>query len=598
MTLRFLLSCCFGILVNISSAQYKADSLLSIIASGKPYAQRINAYLRYEEQFGANDPDKMLALGRQGIDLAIRNDDPVSIAELQRHAGDAFYIKALYDSAVMHYNEAINILEKTKEQKKLATVYHSLGRLYRKTRDYSRSHAIYNKALGIYTSANDSAGIANTLNEAGQAYEYEGNYPQAIHHYNQSLAIFQKINYPEGMAQALNNKALASSFQQQYQAATDLLIRSLALRKQLKDTFALALNYSDIAATYASSKNFEKARIYIDSSNALADQANLAALKQNNMQLWEEMKQLQKNPAAALSYYQKRAAIRDRIFPLGSTKETQELSAVETVKKEQRILEQQHRLSQQRIIITAGAIGVVLLGLLAYTQHRRIRWKQEARLQAEVLAQQQLAMKAVMQAEDAERARIARDLHDSIGQMLSAAKMNLSAYEHSIVAEDLEEQEAFQKIISLIDDSCKEVRTVSHNMMPNALVKNNLEAALKEFIHKLDQKSLEVHLFTGGLDDNLDADIASVMYRVIQECVNNVIRHAEADTLDISVVKDQREITATIEDNGKGFDTNNMQLAEGIGLKNIRTRIAYLKGSVAFESTPGRGTLVAIHVPL
>ncbi|MEI9958414.1 MAG: ATP-binding protein [Ferruginibacter sp.] len=88
------------------------------------------------------------------------------------------------------------------------------------------------------------------------------------------------------------------------------------------------------------------------------------------------------------------------------------------------------------------------------------------------------------------------------------------------------------------------------------------------------------------------------MYRVIQECVNNVIKHSGANGLDISLIKDADGIAATIEDNGKGFAVADKNKGEGIGLKNIKTRIEYLKGTVDFDSAPGKGTLVAIHVPL
>ena len=101
-----------------------------------------------------------------------------------------------------------------------------------------------------------------------------------------------------------------------------------------------------------------------------------------------------------------------------------------------------------------------------------------------------------------------------------------------------------------------------------------------------------------GLDEKLDSNIETVLYRVIQECVNNVIKHAEATTLDISVVRDSNSISATIEDNGKGFDINDQEKIEGIGLKNILTRVNYLKGTIDFDSAPGRGTLVALHIPL
>ena len=135
-------------------------------------------------------------------------------------------------------------------------------------------------------------------------------------------------------------------------------------------------------------------------------------------------------------------------------------------------------------------------------------------------------------------------------------------------------------------------------MMPNALLKNNLAAAIREFTDKLDQKMLKVHLYEQGLEERLDSNMETILYRIIQECVNNVIKHSEADTLDITIIKEPNEITATIEDNGKGFDTNDKEKFEGIGLKNMRTRINYLKGSIDFDSAPGHGTVVALHVPL
>jgi signal transduction histidine kinase len=119
-------------------------------------------------------------------------------------------------------------------------------------------------------------------------------------------------------------------------------------------------------------------------------------------------------------------------------------------------------------------------------------------------------------------------------------------------------------------------------MMPNALLKNNLSDAIQDFVDKLDNKTMKVHLYAEGLDERLDANVEIVLYRVIQECVNNVIKHASATTLDISLMRDKDGISATIEDNGIGFDITDNQKFEGIGLKNISTRIEYLKGKGRF----------------
>jgi signal transduction histidine kinase len=163
---------------------------------------------------------------------------------------------------------------------------------------------------------------------------------------------------------------------------------------------------------------------------------------------------------------------------------------------------------------------------------------------------------------------------------------------------DPEQKETFNKIINLVDESCKEVRTVSHIMMPNALLKNNLDNAIREFVNKLSNKTLEVSVYTEGLDERLESNVETVLYRVVQESVHNAIKHAGATKLDISLIRDKDGISGTIEDNGKGFDATHKENFEGIGLKNITTRIEFLNGTVDFDSTPGRGTLIAIHVPL
>ena len=183
--------------------------------------------------------------------------------------------------------------------------------------------------------------------------------------------------------------------------------------------------------------------------------------------------------------------------------------------------------------------------------------------------------------------------------MMSAARMNLSALESHLAFQSTEQKINYDKVVSLIDESCQEVRTVSHNMMPNALLKSGLASAVREFIDKIDKQVIKITLYTEGLQQRTDANIETVLYRVIQECVNNVIKHSGAHMLDISLIKDADGISVTIEDNGKGFDTaDKNKFSGGIGLKNIQRRVRYLKGTVEWNSTPGNGTLVAIHIPV
>lgn len=214
------------------------------------------------------------------------------------------------------------------------------------------------------------------------------------------------------------------------------------------------------------------------------------------------------------------------------------------------------------------------------------------------MQQQDIATKAVLEAEERERQRIAQDLHDGVGQMMSAVKLNLSAFQSELQITDEQIKNKFENIFSLVDDSCKEVRSVSHNMMPNALLKNGLSTAVREFLNKIDSNALEVNLYVEGLDEHLNSDVEIMLYRVIQECVNNAVKHAGASKLDLSIIREEKNLSVSIEDNGKGFDTSDMDLFSGIGLKNIISRVEYLKGNIEFDAKENKGTAIIIHVPL
>lgn len=597
--LAYLLFWVIACLKSFCVLAQSPDSLKAVMNSNKPYAERIKAYIEFANGFGLQNFDEALKYETEALELARKNGDSVAVGQLKRNIGEAYYFKGNYDVAARYFYESIALLEKANARQILAHSYNALAKLYRKTRDLQRSLENYDKAMAIFRSINDSAGISMIYNESGVVFEYGGQYDKAIERYSASLNIDRRRGDQKGICYALSNLAGAYMLQKKFAQAESFLLQALHIRKELKDSFALALSYSDLGSVFTSAGKYEKAKASLDSSNRIADKMGYRELMRNNYQVLSQVAEEQGNYQLALDYFQKRTALQDSIFGIEKTKQIEELNTrYETEKKERMIEEQQGKLARQKIIIGAAIALVILGGLLGYTQYRRYQWKQEAKMRAAVLKQQEEATKAVLEAEEAERQRIAKDLHDSVGQMMSAAKMNLSAYESNVAFRTEEEKQSFEKIIALVDDSCREVRTVSHNMMPNALLKNSLASAIREFIDKLDHKKLQVHLYTEGLDDRLDANVETVLYRVIQECVNNVIRHADANTLDISIIRENGEITATIEDNGKGFDTSDRGKFDGIGLKNIRTRIEYLKGTVDFDSSPGRGTLVALHVPL
>ncbi len=256
-----------------------------------------------------------------------------------------------------------------------------------------------------------------------------------------------------------------------------------------------------------------------------------------------------------------------------------------------------NEVKNRKLLLAVFIVSFIALIIIFFFAYSRYRLKKKAELEQKLASEQELRFKQVLEAEENERQRIAADLHDGVGQMMSAAKLNMAAIESEMPFTTQEQKAAYEKVMALVDESCREVRAVSHNMMPNALLKSGLASAIRTFINQIDSRIIKIDLYTEGLNERIDPSLETVLYRVVQECVNNVIKHSGANHLDISIIKDDDGISATIEDNGNGFDATDKTKFEGIGLKNITSRISYLKGTVEWDSAPGKGTVVAIHIP-
>lgn len=205
--------------------------------------------------------------------------------------------------------------------------------------------------------------------------------------------------------------------------------------------------------------------------------------------------------------------------------------------------------------------------------------------------------KAVMQAEEEERKRIAGDLHDSVAQKMVVAKLNLEVLGNHLENIAEKDQQIFDNISTLLEESTTEVRNLSHSMMPKSFAISGLTTSVKEFLDKIQRSNLRVNFSAEGNFEVISETSALMIYRVIQECVLNVLKHANASRLDVSMIAEQNEVDVMIEDNGKGFDVKELDAGPGIGMKNIRSRIEYLSGRLDITSNKGQGTLVAFYIP-
>ncbi len=589
-----------NILYATTSGQLlKTDSLEKIIKSDLPAENKIEAYKQLANIQLLKNFDDCLSTAEAGFNFAGKIKDSSSLCEFLKLAGSAYYFKGKYDTAATYYYKALLTLNKNNNELQRAGVLNEIGKLYRKTRDLDRALVNYNEAYEIYKRLNAENEMATILNESGVVFEYKGDYDEAIRRYNKSLNIKTKLNDTVGMAYSLNFLGGVYTLQKKFNEAEKYLLESLKLRQLVKDTFAIALNYSDMGTMYSEEGKYDKASAQYLLSNEIASRMKYPDLLLGNYKELSILAEKKGDAILSLSYLKRHFALKDSIYTSDKMKQIEEMNAkYQSEKKEAQLKIQTAEITKKNYLIWGITAVSLLLILSGITLFRKRQIQNKLMLQKEVMKQQELATTAIIAAEENERKRIAADLHDGVGQIMSAAKMNLSAFENELPFRDEKQKISFEKIIDLVDESCKEIRSVSHQMMPNALLKSGLGSAIKEFIDKLDNRILKVNLHTEGLNERLESNVETILYRIIQECVNNVIKHSEANTLDISLIKDADGLSATIEDNGKGFDTKSKDHIEGIGLKNIYSRVSFLKGTVDFDSSPGNGTLVAIHIPL
>jgi two-component system NarL family sensor kinase len=247
--------------------------------------------------------------------------------------------------------------------------------------------------------------------------------------------------------------------------------------------------------------------------------------------------------------------------------------------------------------LIGGLFALSVILTLSYRNYKQKQKNQQHRI-SELETEKQLeATEAVLKGEEQERTRIAKDLHDGLGGLLSGIKYSFTTMKGNLVMTP-ENHRAFERSMDMLDSSIKEMRRVAHNMMPEALVKFGLDTALKDFCNDINQSgALKVNYQSIGLDGfSIDQTTSIALYRIVQELLNNTMKHAKAKSAIVQITKLENLISLTVEDDGRGFDTKILKIKNGIGWVNIQNRIEFLKGKLDITSKECEGTSVQIEL--
>jgi signal transduction histidine kinase len=211
---------------------------------------------------------------------------------------------------------------------------------------------------------------------------------------------------------------------------------------------------------------------------------------------------------------------------------------------------------------------------------------------------EKMFLNTIIQTEEKERKRFAKDLHDGMGPLLSSVKMSVSSLAQ--MKQDDASREIVENTEMVINEAIKSLKEISDNLSPHVLNNFGLVRALNNFINKINiNKTIRINLLTDLKDERFDTNVEVVLYRVICELINNTIKHAQAKKIHISLTKTGDYLNIIYKDDGKGFDVSKIidqQASNGMGFSNIYSRINSLKGEINIESENKKGTLVTINV--
>ena len=318
---------------------------------------------------------------------------------------------------------------------------------------------------------------------------------------------------------------------------------------------------------------------------------------------YEHLKDYKKS----LEFYKKYTSLRDSsINKENYAAATDIQNKYESAKKEKEIIklnaDNKEKSTQNKILIglTFGLLALAFLGYRNFKNRQEIATQQQTLQEQKITElekdQQLQSIDSMLKGQEDERNRIAKDLHDGLGGMLSGVKMSFMNMKENLIMSS-ENVTIFERSISQLDNTISELRKIAHNLMPEALVRFGLNDAIKDFCTSMTTAThINIVYESMGKTRELDNTANVYIYRIIQELVNNAIKHGQPNQVFVQLTTTPNKILITVEDDGKGLNINELNISKGIGISNIKHRVNYFKGLLEFDAKSPNGTVVNIEL--
>jgi two-component system, NarL family, sensor kinase len=532
-------------------------------------------------------------------------------ATLTHTYANIFHQKQQYDSALTKYLEAIALFTQVKEENKIFFSYYNISGIYLLLEDTTKAMFYAKETQRMAAGSTDSNYIMRSYIAMAEAYAGKKQYDSVYAVSHKGLHVAELMNNVFGVGKFYTLLGTYHVQQkQQYDTAISYFKDALELYNSIYIWYDIALVKQLLGNAYLKKGDYANAVKYLKEADDIAVQMKLDQVRLLTLADLVTAQEKQGNINESFSYLKQYNVVKDSVQARNNRKLTNELETkYQTQKKEALLLKQQVTIQQKNLInyILAGsAASLFIISLLSYRNYKHKQKMQQQQIAELEKEKQLLAAEAVLEGQEQERIRLAKDLHDGLGGMLSGIKYSFNTMKGNLILTP-DNAHAFDRSMDMLDSSIKELRMVAHNLMPENLVKFGLNTALKDFCSDITASGvLKVNYHSFGLETlKLNQNTEVIIYRIIQELINNAIKHAAAKEAIVQLQHQNNQLQVTVEDDGKGFDINSLDMVEarpdnrigrGIGWSNIKNRVEYLRGTVTIVSETNKGTSVNIEI--
>ena len=577
-------------------------------------------YLAEASRYQSINPDSSLLHIRKALDLVLAGRSLGLVSRSTQALGGYFLSREMYREAMLCYLNSLKIEEKRKNDIRIADLNDDLGLVYYYMEVFDKSLAYHQKALDIYVAHHDTTAIARVMSHLGTLHgsrhfcetrndeERLLDFNTAISYFEKSINQYSVIGDGRGIANGNQNIAAVYNQMEKPETALGYIRKAIDFYRQINDPEGISGALYTLGKTYFRLKDYDRSIQSFKESEKIGLANNLTGGIQYLYEALAMPYYSTGDYKNAYESYIKYMTIRDSVYNSEKSRQIIELETkYQSEVKENRILRLTSEKRRRNNILYLLSGVIILLGLsinyyirllrkkkIIADQNIEIREKKIAELEKERLY---LAARSVMEGEEAERSRLATDLHDGLGGLLSGIKINLSSMKENAVITH-ENVNAFNHALSLLDTSISELRRIAHNMMPETLNHYGLKTALEDFctqVSPVGQAALGLQFF--GDEIRYTKEVELTMYRIVQELVNNALKHSEATQINVQLFSEPKRLFAQVTDNGKGFDTARVERElKGKGIENIRDRVTAMNGKFDIWSQPGQGTEITVEM--